>query len=292
MKQKQWAGKTDGNKWMQESLVVLFRICNIRIFYWIMAVVILFYMVFNHKGYISIYRFFRFRLGYSPVRSFLHVYQNHYVFGQTILDKFAMYAGKQFQIVIEGQETLNSMLSGDSAFLMLSAHVGNYEIAGYSLRSFKKKIYAVVYAGETETIMKNRNLKFQPHNIHMISVNSDMSHLFMINDALSNGNVVSISADRAFGSSKVLACKFMGKDAKFPLGPFALAIHRNVPVLSVFVMKESVKQYRIYIHKIDVPNTDVPSAKKELLCNAFVNDLEKIVCKYPNQWFNYYDFWE
>ena len=45
-----------------------------------------------------------------------------------------------------------------------------------------------------------------------------MGHLFEINAALANGEVVSMPSDRVFGSDKHLAIDFLGEKAKFPYG--------------------------------------------------------------------------
>ena len=125
----------------------------------------------------------------------------------------------------------------------------------------------------------------------MIPVKADMSHLFTINKALSDGDIVSMPADRLFGSQKSVTCEFLGAEAKFPVGPFAVAVQREAPVLSVFVMKESTKSYRIYVRRIDVPQTGSSVEKRQAIAREYVAELERVIRKYPTQWFNYYDFW-
>ena len=286
-----WSGKTGGQKWMQKSLIFLFKWINIRILYAVMSLVIPFYMLFNRKGYMSMYSYFHERLSYSPFKSFINVYVNHYTFGQIILDRFAFYAGKRFNINIIGNENYENLINEENGFIMLSSHIGNYELAGYHLKATKKNIYALIFGGETETVMKNRSKMFDGHNINMIPVKSDMSHLFEINNALRDGNIVSMPGDRIFGSAKYVDLMFLGKNAKFPLGPFAIAAQRDVPIISIFVMKEATYNYTIYVNEINSSGNN-RKEKVESMSKQFVNDLEGIVLKYPTQWFNYYNFWE
>jgi predicted LPLAT superfamily acyltransferase len=288
-----WTGKTGGRPWMQHALIIMFRWMDIRILYFFMGWVIPFYMLFNHKGYISIYRFSRQRFALPPYRAFGQVYRNHYRFGQIILDRFAVYAGKTFDFEVDGYEHFASLISGKEGFLQLSSHVGNYELAGYSLVSKEKRFNVLVYSGETETVMQNRNRVLAKNNICMIPVREDMSHVFLLNNALNNGEIVSIPGDRIFGSPKYVECTFLGEKARFPLGPFAMAVQREVPILAVFVMKETVGKYKIVVRKIPV-TTELFSQKKKMseLAETFVSELEKVVRKYPEQWFNYYDFWQ
>lgn len=276
---------------MQRSLVAVFRVCPLWGLYAVMAVVILFYMAFNRRGYGNAYRYFRLRFGCSPWRSFCNVYRNHYVFGQVVLDRFATYAGKRFRVEVEGQELFDELEAGDAPFLLLSAHVGNYELAGYTLRSARKRLYALVYAGETETVMEHRERIFRAHNIRMIPVRNDLSHLLLINEALSEGGIIGMPADRLFGSTKSVVCNFLGAEAKFPAGPFAVAVQRGIPALAIFVMKESLRGYRIHVRRLDAPAEGSAKARREALARAYAAELEQILRRYPTQWFNYYDFW-
>jgi predicted LPLAT superfamily acyltransferase len=290
---EQWSGKTGGMKWMQKSLIALFKMTPLHVVYIIMGCVIPFYMLFAHKGYISIYHFFRNRLGYSPLKSFINVYINHYTFGKVILDRFAVYSGRKFHIEIEGYEYFKELSSRENGFLQLSSHVGNYELAGYSLNSEMKRFNALVFPGETETVMKNREKVLSQNKIQMIPVESDFSHIFLINNALMNGEIVSIPGDRIFGSSKSAECTFFGKKAKFPLGPFAIAVEREVQAISVFVMKEGVTKYRIFVKPVNLPEDASMNRREKMnaLAQVFADNLESIIRRYPTQWFNYYEFW-
>lgn len=288
---EQWSGRTDGQPWMQRTLIKIFKVTDIRIMYFMMGWVVPFYMLRNHKEYLAMYRFFRKRFGYGRVKSFWNVFKNHLKFGQVILDRFAVYAGKRFKFIIEGGELFDHLAKQPSGFVQLSSHVGNYEMAGYSLVSHDKRFNAVVYAGETATVMRNRAAMFAPNNMRMILVDNDMSHIFALNQALGDGEIVSVPGDRIFGSPRYVECDFFGEVARFPMGPFAIAIQRDVPLLAVFVMKISTMGYKIYVRKIGADAALSRKGRIEAAAKSFASELEAIVRQYPTQWFNYYDFW-
>ena len=229
----EWNGRTDGTPFMQKALIVLFKVVPLEVMYGVMALVIPFYMLFNHKGYLAMYHFFRQRLGMGWLGAVGHVYLNHFRFGQVVLDRFATYAGVRFKLTIDGNENYLRLNAGEKGFMMLSSHVGNYEQAGYVLKSDRKSFNALVYSGESATVMDGRKRQFVDSNIHMIAVQADMSHLFLLNSLLDEGNIVSMPADRCFGSSKSVTCRFFGAEAQFPLGPFATAVQKEVPALAV-----------------------------------------------------------
>jgi len=292
LQHNEWSGKTDGQPWMQRALIALFRVLPLWLLYGVMALVVPFYMLFNRKGYQAMYSFFRNRLDYGSWKSFCGVYSNHFRFGQIILDRFGVYAGKKYHFITEGQELLDRMEALTNGFILLSSHVGNYEIAGYSLKPKKKCFNALVYAGETATVMENRQRLLSQNNIKMVPVKEDMSHLFILNAALDGGEVVSMPADRVYGSQKTAECQFFNATARFPLGAFAMAVQKDVPMLAVFVMKEGLKTYHAYVREITCDPQANKRSQMTQLAQNFANQLEEVVRSYPTQWFNYFDFWK
>ena len=292
LQHSEWSGKTDGQPWMQRSLIAMFRVLPLWLLYGIMAFVVPFYMLFSRKGYKAMYAFFRKRMGYGRWKSFWSVYANHFRFGQVILDRFGVYAGKKYRFEIDGQSLMDELEMRPGGFIMLSSHVGNYEMGGYSLDPKVKKLNALVFGGETETVMKNRQRVLSKHNAQMIPVKEDLSHLFALNAAIDNGEIVSMPADRIFGSQKSVDCRFFGATAHFPLGGFATAVQKNVPVLAVFVMKESMKRYHAYVYRLECDRQSGKREQMAQLAQSFAERLEAMVRRYPTQWFNYYDFWK
>lgn len=293
MDHAQWKGTTGGTTWMHRLLTATLRVLPLWMVYVAMAVLVVpGYMLFSRQGYLSAYHFFRRHLRQSVPRAFANVYRNHVKFGQVIIDRFYVYAGGRFHFDMDNYDLYLRLSAEPSGFVVLSAHVGNYELAGYTLQAQHKHLYALVFSGEMATVMRNRTRLFAGNNIEMVPVADDMSHLFTLSNALADGNIVSIPGDRVLGSKRTVPCAFLGQDAPFPLGPFVLATQRPVPVLAVWVMKTGLKRYRIHIEQLSVDDQE-PTARRRAaaLAAAYAGRLESIVRRYPTQWFNYYEFW-
>lgn len=286
-----WKGNTGGTPWMQRTLIRWLKHTPLGVPYFCMAWMVPFYMIFNHKGYLAIYHYFRQRHGYGRLNAFGYVYLNHFRFGQVIIDRFAMFAGKHFKLEVKGQELFDELDREEKGFLIISSHVGNYELAGYSLTPKNKTFNALVFAGESEQMMKGRSLMFAGKRINMIPVMEDMSHIFKINSALADGNIVSIPGDRIFGSPRHITVDFMGGKANFPLGPFAMAAQREIKVLAVFVIKTSIHTYHAKVVKLEVPKDIKKAEVPSCLAIAFAKELEIVVREHPEQWFNFFEFW-
>jgi predicted LPLAT superfamily acyltransferase len=309
--ERKWKGDTGGGTLGQRLLIFFFRWWNLRLGYAIMAVVVPFYMLFARKGYLAIYHYFRQQFDCSAWKSFWKTYRNHFLFGQVILDRFAVFSDRRgdFDVEIVGNEHFRRLFEGEKGFVIVGSHVGNFEIAGYLLGQDKKRINALIFGGETETVQQNRTKILNNNNINLIPVSADMSHLFAVNAALQNGEIVSMPADRVFGSAKSVECDFLNGKADFPVGAFALAASFEVELLAIFCVKISAKKYKIFVQPLSVCHCGLDpqspekkgdsdfrqnDRKKKIvnLAKLYVAELEKIVKQYPEQWFNFYEFWK
>lgn len=289
--EKKWAGTTYGNDWMHKWLIRMLRYIDNRILYAFVAVFVIPVCLLINPSCGITYRYFRKRHNYGVLKSAWKTYVNHCLFGQVVIDKFAMYAGKTFQTEIVGYEYFQELASKDEGFIQLSSHVGNYEIAGYSLNADKKKFNALVFFGEKASVMQNRKKLFADTNINMIAIRPDMGHLFEIDEALTNGETVSMPADRIFGSQKKITVNFMGADAEFPYGPFSVATMRGLDVITVHVVKLSWNLYKIIVTPLSYNKEASRKVQIIELNRAYVNELERVVSLYPTQWYNYFEFW-
>ncbi len=290
--EKKWVGTTYGNSWMHRTLIRILRRTDIRVVYLFTAIfVVPVCLLLRNRNYRTIYRYFRHRFHYAPLRAFLATYRNHCLFGQVVIDRFAMYAGKKFNVTVIGYEHFKTLAQAEEGFVQLSAHVGNYELAGYTLKAEGKPINALVFGGEKATVMEHRNQMFHQTNIHMIPIQPDMSHLYAINRALEHGEIMSMPADRAVGSPKTITMDFLDGTAKFPMGPFTVAALWEANVLAVNVMKSAPCEYTIYVTPIDYDKTAPRKQQVEQIAKNYVGELERIVTLYPTQWYNYFEFW-
>ena len=287
------ANTTYGSGWMHRTLIGSLRWLDVRLIYVFTSIFIIpvcLLLNLNHSR-TTAYRYFRQRLGYGCLRASWYTYVNHCLFAQVVVDRFAVFAGKRFKLDIDGYEYFQQLELETKGFVILSSHIGCYEVAGYSLISKSKQFNALVFGGEKATVMKGRQEALSEHNIRMIPVREDMSHLFIVNEALSNNEIMSMPADRIVGSAKVVKVNFFGETASLPAGPFSVATMNGFDALAVNVMKISAKRYKVYVTRLSYDTQAPRKQQMQQLANCYVEELERRVRQYPSQWFNFYDFW-
>lgn len=284
MQHSKWKGTTDGTPWMLRSLTASLRVLPLWFVYMGMAFVIPFYVLFG-PGFAAMYRYFRQRRGHGALRAVWSVVVNEFTFGMVIIDRFAYYAGKRFKCEVENNGLFLDLCDKPGGFMVLSSHIGNFELCGYSMRGCPKRFNSLVFSGEKAEVKRGRNGAMTEGGIRLVPVEDDMSHIFTLSNALRDGEIVSMSGDRVFGSNKTICCRFMGGEAEFPKGPFALAQAREVPVLSIFVMKTGIYSYRVLVQRVE-------GGSAAQLAQNFAIQLEGVLKQHPYQWFNYYEFWK
>ena len=110
--------------------------------------------------------------------------------------------------------------------------------------------------------------------------------MILINNALRNNEFVAIHADRFLEGAKYIEMDFLGRKAKFPLGPFIIASKFDAPVSFVYAVKNGKYNYELSATK-PINERLTP----EGFALQYVYDLEKKVKATPEQWFNYFDFY-
>ncbi len=292
-----WKGKTRGGLTGYKIFVTVLRYSGLPAAYFLLRFVAFYFFLFNPKSFSTIFKFYRQRFGYGFFRSVNYVYRNYYRFGQVLLDKIALMAGfdAKFNFTFEGEEHLRKMVSEKTGGLLISAHIGNFEMAGYMLERLDTDVNVIMFDAEHEKI-KDYLATVADRNYKIIVIKEDNSHIYEINNAFRDKQIVCIHGDRFLSGSKKMRSEFLGEEAFFPTGPFYMAMKFNIPVSFVFAMKESNRDYHFFASPPVCYRQEGQQQKRDAtilkIIKEYICELEKIIRRYPEQWFNYYNFWE
>ena len=283
-------GKTYGNAWMHKTLIKMLKYINIHVLYAFIAIFIIPFTVIFSSGAKKTFHYFSKQRRFGRCRSIWNTYRSQVIFGKTVIDKFAMYAGHKFHIHYYGAESYQQLCQRPQALIQLSAHIGCAEILGYSYNN-SKPCSVLVYGGEKESLMKYRKSAFSGKNIKMIPVATEDSHSEDIILALERGEVVSAFADRFMSTKKMMISSLYGKSIKLARGPFSLAAVRGLDVVMASAMKERDGSYSAFFTSLKYDKALPLREQRQQLADAYCAEIERLLTKYPLQWFNYSDIW-
>lgn len=290
----EWRGQSRGNKLGYRIFVTICKNVGLGPAYFLLRFVAFYFFLFSWKTSSILYDYFRKRIGHGQLRAIMNVYTNYYRFGQTLLDRIVVMSGMDsgFTYHFDGEGNLLEIVERGSGGILLSGHIGNWELAGHFLHRLNTNVHVVMFEGEHQQIKDYLDQVTGRPRFNVIPLRDDLSHVYAIGQALQRNEVVCMHADRYLEGGKVASEEFMGDQALFPLGPFVLASTFNVPVSIVFAFKETTRHYHLFgSEPLDKHEGESKQEYIARLMNTFVKKFERSLEMYPEQWFNYYDFW-
>jgi len=285
-----WKGKTRGGLVGYRIFIFILKNLGIRAAYVLLFFVAFYFVLFAPTSTRASYTFFRKRLKWNILASCWGVYRTYFAFGQALIDRTAVLSGLQdrFTFFFDGEHHLKKMANDGNGGMLISAHVGNWAIAGSILDDSLPenfKVHVVMLAAEHEKIQKFLEKIQVKQSANIIPVGDDFSHIIAMGTALRKGEVICMHGDRFLPDAKTIAVDFLGEKAHFPVGPFELAVRMKVPYTITYAFKETTSHYHFY----STPPLLAKSVEEAV--QAYAKDLEEKIQKYPYQWYNFYDFW-
>ena len=275
---------------MYRTLIQMLKNIDVRVFYCFMSVCVIPFTLIFSPGARLTFRYYHQKRQYGVWKSWWSTYRNHCIFGQTVIDKFSMYAGRKFKMNYNNLDLYKEMTSKPEPIIQLSAHIGCSEVLGYSL-PLTKTCNVLVYGGEKQSLMHYRKASFGHMNVKMIPVGIGSTHSDEIIEALDKGEIVSAFADRFMTENKVVVSTIHGHEVKLAKGPFSLATTRGIDVIMVNAMKEKDGSYTVFMTPLDYDRTLPKSEQRQQLADAYTAEINRLLDLYPLQWFNYSNIW-
>lgn len=289
----QWDGKSRGTPLGYRIFVWMLKHLGRSPAYFVLNFVAAYFLLFSGKSTKFIRQYYKTAFQHSTIQSIGSAYRNYVAFGKIIIDKLALLSGfqKTFTYEYDGEERLFAMQDSGKGGLLLSAHMGSWEIAGQLLNRLTVPVSIVMYDGEDEQIKEYINNVTGGRSFSIIYVKPDLSHLFQIYKVVNEGGFVCMHADRYRPETKTIGGNFMGKEALFPEGPFLLAVKFKIPTAFVFAFKEGHSHYHFYTILSKEFHAEEGVGPSDVL-SSYIDTLEMLAKRYPYQWFNYFDFWK
>ncbi|SMD32184.1 Predicted acyltransferase, LPLAT superfamily [Reichenbachiella faecimaris] len=283
-----WDGKTKGTLLGYRIFVLMVNNLGLTVSYFFLRIVSFYYFFFATKNKATLREFYMRYMGFDLAKANSLVKKNFYLLAQSILDKIAFSMGLQHEFTFsnEGEQRLKSLAKDKTGGVLVSAHFGNWDIAGQILKDSNTRVNVVMHDNEHKQIKAYLD-QLGGDRFHVIAQKEDMSHLFKIHQATKNGELICIHGDRFVDADQTIELDFLGSRARFPLGPFKLISKLNVPYAFVFTVKTSARHYHFTSTVPTLPNLSVPQ-----LAASFASVLEEKVRQNPEQWFNYHDFFQ
>jgi lauroyl/myristoyl acyltransferase len=198
----------------------------------------------------------------------------------------------------EHRENFDALQSHDGGAILLTAHMGSYDLGAALFAELTTRRIVVVRAPETDP--ETRQYEERMHEEKgasglRIGFNTSASDLaFDLLAAVQSGEIVAIQGDRVTPGVATIETTLFGKRTQLPAGPFALAMASRAPIYPLFVIRRGRRHYCLLTcEPITVTRTsrdrehDIRRGVDE-----WVRALESAIRKGWQQWFAFEPFSE
>lgn len=192
----------------------------------------------------------------------LQVYVN---FAMYLVDFFRIPKVNQFfirrYVLFEGIEEVDRALEKKKGCILLTAHVGSWEIGGAILAELGYPMDVIALSHKNpwthQFFLKQRLSK----GIRSIPVQTALKGALT---GLRQNHVVAILGDRDY-TEQGIPVQFLGKTVSFPRGAAYLAVRTGAPIVPIFVLREKEDCFRLLCKKPIVSHRQTPSPQVQSL---------------------------
>jgi len=193
-------------------------------------------------------------------------------------------------LVVEGEEDVGRLLRAHPRCLILSAHVGNWELGGMLIRRMGIPISAVFLPHQDQEVNRFFDAQRLRCGVGVIPLGVGATPACL--GWLRAGRPVAIMSDREFGTNGIRV-RLFGRPARLPRGPAMLSLRTGAPTIPVVLIRQGPWRFRFYTEPPIWPPEGSSSRLAERLqelTQRYARSLERAIGLDPTQWLMFRPF--
>lgn len=192
-------------------------------------------------------------------------------------------------VTIRGTEHIDSALRRGNGAILLSAHIGNWELGGSALCYSGYPVIAVVLTHQNKKINDFFTRQRVKGKMKPIEIGASLKSCYR---TLTKNGLLALLGDRDF-TKNGLSEKFFGKTTLVPKGPAVLAYRLGSAIVPTFMVRKPDDSFLLYTEEpiyADLTKDEESSVKE--VAGRYLRSIENCIRKYPAQWFVFREIWE
>ncbi|MEX2111043.1 MAG: lysophospholipid acyltransferase family protein [Gemmatimonadaceae bacterium] len=190
---------------------------------------------------------------------------------------------------VEGWELIAEVMARGKGAVMVTGHIGNWELAGAYVAARGVPLDAI--ARRMANPLFDTWLNHTREEMGMTIVH-DSEAVRRTPRSLRAGRAVAFVADQGVLGLASTFVPFFGRPAKTPRGAAVFALRFDVPVLFVVALRKPNGRYRIVVERVDIAETGDKDKDVDAIVARYTQLLEKWVRIVPAQYFWHHRRWK
>lgn len=236
--------------------------------------------------------------GAGRVRMFVHAFRLYLEFGCLLLDR--MVAGTTGKFPVMATEPLLRKRLREAAecprgCIILSAHIGAWQMGLAGLEQLDRPVHVVQWR-QPQDAGRHYFEYGKGRPFAVIDAADPVGGLVEAAAALRRSEIVCLMGDRLAVGERIaqgVDVPFLGGMIRVPVNAFALASLTGAALLMLFSVREKGRTRAFLAERLDVPSGLPRRDPAVFLPYAlrFARGMERVVERYPHQFFNFHDMW-
>lgn len=191
-----------------------------------------------------------------------------------------------------GQENLAAALAGGKGAIVVTGHLGHWELGGLMLARHGVPLTVITLEEPSTGLTRWREACRRQLGIKTITVGPGHPFAFVeMIQTLRRNELLAMLVDRPYSGTGT-PVNFFGHRTEFSTAPALLHQHTGAAVLPAFVVQDNAGGYLTLAEPL-IPMDDRTDTHAALAINTqcIATVFENIIRRYPEQWFNYVPIW-
>jgi len=224
------------------------------------------------------------------------IYRTFWKFAWCLSERYErLSTDRAFTVELEGEPIWRQLAGAERGFIVVTAHLGNWEVGSMLPASRDRRRIHVVREAETDP----RAQRFIEGLIRRRGGELYTTHFaeepqlgFDLLDALRGGEIVALQGDRPRAGGRTGEVSLFGRPFHLPIGPAALARAAGVPLVPIFVLRQGRLSYRCVVRR-PIHIAQGADRRRDLAeaLQRFAAELEGAIRLDPHQWFCFRSLW-
>lgn len=221
----------------------------------------------------------------------------HFAWYWADLFRFAQLPPERLRSLIVGGDfraldPLRRMRAAGERVLLLTAHLGNWELGAVMLGGAELPLSVIYVRDEFEQAERFRSRLRGQVDVQEIPIHPEERFASLpILRAFSEGRIVALQGDRDFNDAN-LEIPLFGAPMKLPTGPFLLARMTGARLQPTFIAYARDHRFEVTLEEpIEVARTADRETDIRQAMEKWAVVLEGAVRRWPTQWYNFHDVW-
>jgi predicted LPLAT superfamily acyltransferase len=293
-----WSSRSIGTGWQHRIFYLLIRLGGRRAAYLLLYFVVLYYVLLRPDQRRKSEYYLRRRFPEDgPMGCLAKSYRMSLQLGKVLVDRavVGILGPEEVEVDLGGQEELLSLLGEGKGLVLMTAHVGCWQVAMSALGFLSVPVSLLMQREEGDLdrhYFEHAGLD-SPYRI--IDPRGFLGGTMEMLGVLKNGEVLSVMGDRMLGDDhNGVAVTFLGAPILIPYSAFKLASATGAPVAVLLSWKSGPRSYRLKLFRVIRVAPDLGRRAEAFAPYAqeFSAVLEEFTRDHPFQFFNFYDMWQ